>query len=919
MTKKSKVLFVSISISFVFLVSLFTFLSNFAEERISDFQTYHSKLSLHTTENIAHKLEELLTQKKHLADTFVSDHYAYFQGLVEQPNNEDLRLKLQQTFKNYFEDFQAFNISDSAGTFLLSDDYFVKDQLFRADFNDYLQKGSTSTRVHTVNGVDNYDLFSRLMVENQVFHVVLSLSDKPILDHLTNSSVDGHFTLLVREDDSGWLIELTPQGSRSQLTDRASLWLTDEEKRRVLSDSIIQGTAWHVIDLPDENLFSDFASFLYEENKLLMVTFFSLLVVVNFLLWFFTRRQEFHQQALTKTNQDLEAAIHEVEYSKAENQSIINNMSDGLLVINDHGTIQSVNPACIQLFGYSTEEIIGSQVSKLIPEFGEEKVSAQIEKFIGSGSKISNRCEVIAVKHGGAEFSADLAISDMKLQGETKYFALVQDITQRKESERLKGEFVSTVSHELRTPLTSIRGSLGLVLGAMSAELNDKTKQLLTIANNNTERLLLLINDILDLSKIEAGKLDFSFKELSLVPFLQRMIESNHGYAEQHHVAYELDLQLSGAMVYADENRLGQVMSNLMSNAAKFAPDSSKVLITLARKNRKIRISVTDYGHGISDSLKPKIFQKFTQGDASDTRKVGGTGLGLSITKLMVEKHNGTIDFVSKEGVGTTFYFDLPELMVSQDSDEESDQSLEEENVKVLVIEDDHDISALIKIMLTQSGYSVTQAYSAEEAEALLENEDFSAITLDIMLPEKDGSTLYKELREKPAFKQLPIVFVSAKASEAHSNLIEDGFKDDDKLAVIDKPIDEEDLLDSLVTLVERGGKRSILHVEDDEDIQRVVRYLLADEYELDFAATLADARQKVTKQHYDLVILDLGLPDGYGWDLIALENRSLKHSKIMVYSADDVSVEELQGASKKLLKSRTSNEELKQTVRELI
>jgi len=245
---------------------------------------------------------------------------------------------------------------------------------------------------------------------------------------------------------------------------------------------------------------------------------------------------------------------------------------------------------------------------------------------------------------------------------ESKVIATMLDITERKKIDQMKNEFISTVSHELRTPLTSIRGSLGLLLGGVLGELSPKVNEFISLANKNTERLLLLINDILDIEKIESGKMQYHFSYLNVQEFLQHAIDTHQGYADEHQIKLILNLNHLNkeSHLYGDSDRLMQVMSNLLSNAIKFSPSGETVEISLDQKENSTQINVTDHGPGIPQSFHEQLFDKFTQSDSSDTRQVGGTGLGLHITKAIVEQHGGNIGFVTEEGAGTTLFVDLP-------------------------------------------------------------------------------------------------------------------------------------------------------------------------------------------------------------------------------------------------------------------
>ena len=234
------------------------------------------------------------------------------------------------------------------------------------------------------------------------------------------------------------------------------------------------------------------------------------------------------------------------------------------------------------------------------------------------------------------------------------------DITDRKEIERLKNEFVATVSHELRTPLTAIVGALGLLKGQAVGKLPPDAAMFVDIAQQNGERLAALVNDILDSEKIEAGSMEFNLHAVNVRPLLERAIKLNAPYAAKFNVRYELREPVPDAIVSGDDGRLLQVITNLMSNAAKFSPGGAAVAVFAEIRGRELRIAVTNHGPGVPDELRGRIFERFAQGDGSDTRLKGGTGLGLFICKAIVEKMGGTIGYTSGLGHGATFYFDLP-------------------------------------------------------------------------------------------------------------------------------------------------------------------------------------------------------------------------------------------------------------------
>jgi signal transduction histidine kinase len=235
------------------------------------------------------------------------------------------------------------------------------------------------------------------------------------------------------------------------------------------------------------------------------------------------------------------------------------------------------------------------------------------------------------------------------------------DITDVKRLERLKSEFVSIVSHELRTPLTSIRGSLGLIAGGTAGQIPEKAQQLVRMADRNAERLAALIDDLLDMDKIESGRLVLNLQAQPLMPLIEQAVDANAGYAHMRKVDLKIESRCD-ATIQVDTLRFLQVMANLLSNAAKFSPPESHVSIAATRVERRVRVEVSDLGPGISPEFQDQIFSKFAQGDSSDARAKGGTGLGLAISKALIEQMHGSIGYRVQTPRGTKFFIELPEF-----------------------------------------------------------------------------------------------------------------------------------------------------------------------------------------------------------------------------------------------------------------
>ncbi|MBT3768041.1 MAG: PAS domain-containing sensor histidine kinase [Rhodospirillaceae bacterium] len=234
------------------------------------------------------------------------------------------------------------------------------------------------------------------------------------------------------------------------------------------------------------------------------------------------------------------------------------------------------------------------------------------------------------------------------------------DISERKKLDQMKSEFVSTVSHELRTPLTSIKGSLALLVDGALGNLTDDVMEMVNMAYRNTNRLIILVNDILDMEKILSGSMKYEFQKLNLANLVEEAVESNMGFAIEHSVEFVLADLDSKVTVLGDSSRLTQVVTNLLSNAAKFSNKGEKVEISVAHHNSVAKVTISDHGRGIPEKFREQIFGRFTQADSSDSREKGGTGLGLNISKSIIDKHNGMIDFESEVDVGSKFFFTLP-------------------------------------------------------------------------------------------------------------------------------------------------------------------------------------------------------------------------------------------------------------------
>ncbi|MCC5796131.1 MAG: PAS domain S-box protein [Methylophaga sp.] len=465
---------------------------------------------------------------------------------------------------------------------------------------------------------------------------------------------------------------------------------------------------------------------------------------------------------------------------------VIDAVIDGVIIINSNGVIEQSNPAACEIFGYTATELEGEKLNVLMPEPHAPEHDNYIRRYLNTNEArvIGRQIEVVAKRSDGSLFPMEVAVSELKTQNDLKFVGLLRDISERKRVEKklidttlaaekaskAKSEFLSSMSHELRTPLNAILGFAQLMEydSTISDIHQDNLKEIIKAGSH----LLELINEILDLAKIEAGEVELSLEQLEVSPIIEQCLSLLKPLFEKNTVEIQHNL-VDESMVLADKRKLKQVLLNLLSNAIKYNRPGGRVSVNIQRlENGFVRIAVDDTGYGIPKDMLEQLFQPFNRANAENT-DIEGTGIGLTITKRLVEFMSGQVGVDSQEGVGSSFWIDLPATESGNDlqiglSEMEQQQPLSDqpsENYNVLYIEDNQANIKLVRQILDQLPHvNLIEAHTPNLGidKALHNHPDL--VLLDINMPGKNGYQVLKELKSNPEFEAIPFIAVTANA-----------------------------------------------------------------------------------------------------------------------------------------------------------
>jgi PAS domain S-box-containing protein len=481
---------------------------------------------------------------------------------------------------------------------------------------------------------------------------------------------------------------------------------------------------------------------------------------------------------LTTANEELRFAknaaekIAEVNAQLArESALILNSATEGILGISVDNRPTFLNPAGARILGITLAEMGGRTIHEAIHHSHADgtpwsETDCANTQAMRRGESIGTMSDTFWRPDGtsvSVEYSSTPMFGeDGKQLGAVMMF---RDLTERRAVERLKNEFASTVSHELRTPLTSIRGALGLLNSGMLGPISEKGQRMLEIAVSNTDRLVRLINDILDLDRIDSGKVELTRDVVDANTILQHAIESVQSMADQLHV--ELVTVPATGVIRGDSDWIIQTLTNLLGNAIKFSPPHTTVTLSGVANETELVFCVADEGRGVPEEKRESIFERFSQVDASDSRDKGGSGLGLAICRSIVHAHGGRIWVEANAGAGSRFQFTIPLADSSTIASpivetRERPPKLTGDAQFVVVVEDDLDLARVMTAALQSRGLRVSHATNGGDAVELCRQEEPDLIVLDLDLPDQDGFAVIGSLRQIAALGQTPVLVYSA-------------------------------------------------------------------------------------------------------------------------------------------------------------
>ena len=573
-----------------------------------------------------------------------------------------------------------------------------------------------------------------------------------------------------------------------------------------------------------------------------------------------------------------------------QQEILLDSVADGICGVDRQGLVSFANPAAARMLGAAASGCSGKPVHELLhgsvaPGYpcGEECPLRH-----AAGNRIASTGEETIFRADGSSFPAEYCLTPILDQGHFSGSVLsFRDISQRYALDRLKDEFISTVSHELRTPLTSIRGALGLLSSGILGEVNDKAANLLRIALTNSDRLVRLINDILDLERIQSGRKPLAFRPVQLEEIVRQAIDGMAPIAQTAGV--QLTHDTTQVKIDADPDRLLQVLTNLLSNAVKFSPPNSTTSVTLRPGANGVTLSVIDQGRGIPADKLESIFGRFQQVDAADSQQKGGSGLGLAICRTIVLQHSGRIWAERNPVRGSTFRVFLPYKPVPVEAPDSARDNEPGYNT-VLLADANAARRPEIAAQLSRHGYRVVETATVEQT-VKAAHDGVQAILLDTCLDGMNGWEILPLLRRLDPEAHTPVVLLSIDSRQGPTDLPPDAE------GWVTKPLNEDALLGEVARVIGVPDEKvRILVVEDDVDLAYVIGEVFSrDTITVQLAHTFQEALDACLSFQPHLLVLDIGLPGADGFNVVdwLRKHEDLARLPLVVYSGRKLSTDE--------------------------
>lgn len=576
-------------------------------------------------------------------------------------------------------------------------------------------------------------------------------------------------------------------------------------------------------------------------------------------------------ERLHESRLQLARQMDALNYEKNRLETILGSMGEGVVVTDLDHKVLLVNAAAETMLDVRRQEVIGTDGDLVLPV-----KKTELEQILQAVSGMKPSPPLVK-RH--REKVLSILINQIRDECGQPFgvVSLLRDITEQAAVEAMKTEFISVVSHELRTPLTPIKGYIDLILEGDAGELTEEQRDYLKIVEVNTDRLVALVNDLLDISRIEAGKIDLDVKPFAIEEIIQDVIAVHRKQIESRGLSLTLSLPPGLPWVKGDKARITQVLNNLISNAYKYT-FSGGITVSAVPDGEYLEVTVTDTGVGIAKEDLRKLFTKFFRVKNPATRETAGTGLGLAISKSIIEKHEGEIWVESRPGKGSAFHFTLP--LVEPVPVVKKPKTASRRGSKKILVVDERDTARMIQRQLERVGYQVVLAHNGREAIARALEHRPDLISMDIQLPGMNGLKTIEILRDNPQTTDIPIIVVSVVQNEdALSRL---GVAD-----ILDKPIDEEAFL-QVVERILWEGQRILVYASDSESRQLLEEVLSQRGYHLIFAQDGLDLLVHARKEQPDLILMDLQLPDMDGYEVLRRLNRRPETVDIPVIAMTD-------------------------------